>query len=57
MLGGKRGSTTDAPILKVLLFLLLTEEFDRDRLSAGRKERLDAINRLLAEAVEHEGRR
>jgi len=57
VLGGQRGTTTDAPIVKILLFLLLQEDFDRNRMSGGRKERLDAINRLLSEAVEHEDRR
>jgi hypothetical protein len=57
VLAGRRGTATDAPIIKLLLFLLLQEDFERDRMSGGRKERLDAINRLLSEAVEHEDRR
>jgi Histidine kinase-, DNA gyrase B-, and HSP90-like ATPase len=57
VLGGRRGTPSDAPILKLLLFLLVQEDFDRDRMSGGRKEHLDAINRLLSEAVEHEDRR
>lgn len=56
VLGGRRGSSTDAPIVKLLLFLLLEEDFERDRTSKGRKDRLDAINRLLSEAVKHEDR-
>lgn len=57
VLAGRRGTASDAPIIKVLLFLLLHEDFDRDRMSGGRRERLEAINRLLGEAVEHENRR
>jgi hypothetical protein len=57
VLGGQRGTSADAPIVKILLFLLLQEDFDRNRMSGGRKERLDSINRLLSEAVEHEDRR
>lgn len=56
VLAGRRGTAADAPLLKLLLFFVLESEFDRDRLTAARKTRLDAINRLLSEAVEHEAR-
>lgn len=57
ILAGRRGTQSDAPILKLLLFFVLQDDLNRDRMRAGRKERIDAINRLLSEAVEHEDRR
>jgi hypothetical protein len=57
VLAGRRGTTADAPLLKLLLFFLLEEEFDRDRVTAARRDRLDSINRMLSEAVGYEDRR
>lgn len=57
ILSGRRGTATDVPLLKLLLFFVLEAELDRDRTTAARKARLDSINRLLSEAVEYEGTR
>jgi hypothetical protein len=57
LLGGRRGTPADAPVIKLLLFLVLQEDFDRDRMSGSRREQLDSINRLLSQAVSFEDRR
>ena len=44
-------STTDLPVVKMLLFLLLKDEFLQDRVSAVRRTRLANINHLLREAI------
>ncbi|MCI0652454.1 MAG: ATP-binding protein [Planctomycetes bacterium] len=54
LLGGARASRIDLPFLKLLLFFLLEEDLDTDRLSAPRKERLEHINALLVQALRHE---
>jgi Histidine kinase-, DNA gyrase B-, and HSP90-like ATPase len=56
VIGERRGSEADAPIIKLLIFLLLAEDFDRDRMGKDRKRRLESINRLLCEAVRHENK-
>lgn len=56
VLGGRRGTSADAPIIKLLLFMLLREDFDKERMSSSRKEQLDALNRLLSNAVSFENR-
>jgi len=56
VLGGRRGTPTDAPIIKLLLFMLVRDDLDRGRMSSARKDQLDAINRLLSNAVAYEQR-
>lgn len=51
VLGGSAGSSADAPIVKLLLFFLLQEEFDRDRVSRQQRERLEKLNGALVAAV------
>jgi Histidine kinase-, DNA gyrase B-, and HSP90-like ATPase len=51
MLGPSRASAADAPIVKLLLFLLLEHELDRERFSAKRREWLKRCNAILYEAV------
>lgn len=51
MLGQNRASVADLPIVKLLLFLLLESEFDRERVSAKRREWLKRCNAVLYEAV------
>jgi len=51
MLGQSRASVADLPIVKLLLFLLLEHEFDRERFSAKRREWLKRCNAVLYEAV------
>jgi Histidine kinase-, DNA gyrase B-, and HSP90-like ATPase len=51
MLGPSRASATDLSVVKLLLFLLLESEFDRERFSAKRREWLKRCNAILYEAV------
>jgi hypothetical protein len=51
MLGPSRASAADLPVVKLLLFLLLEDEFDRERFSAKRREWLKRCNAILYEAV------
>lgn len=51
MLGTSRASAADLPIVKLLLFLLLENEFDRERFSAKRRAWLKRCNAVLYEAV------
>lgn len=51
MLGSSRASAADLPIVKLLLFLLLENEFDRERFSAKRRAWLKRCNAVLYEAV------
>lgn len=51
LLGQNRASATDLPIIKLLLFLLLEDEFDRERFSARHREWLEHCNAILYEAV------
>lgn len=51
IIGPSRASAADAPIIKLLLFLLLEPEFDRERFSAKRREWLKRCNAILYEAV------
>lgn len=51
MLGPSRASVADLPVVKMLLFLLLENEFDRERFSAKRRDWLERCNAILYEAV------
>lgn len=44
-------SSADVPLIKVLLFLLLKDDFERLRFSAKRSEYLSTCNALLLEAI------
>ncbi|QGW66671.1 hypothetical protein GOY17_18315 [Lysobacter soli] len=54
LLGGKRGTQTDLPVVKLLLFLLLEQDFDKARHSAQRRKQLDALSELLSTALRFE---
>lgn len=51
VLAGKPASVADAPLVKTLTFLLLQEEFSRERLTFGRRQWLAMCQNLLVEAV------
>jgi len=51
LLGGRRAGGADAPLIKVLLFLLLAEDLDSARVSKRQQERLDQFDSVLKEAV------
>jgi hypothetical protein len=55
LLGGRRASATDLPVVKLLFFLLLEQDFDKARHSASRRRRLDAITQMLTAALQFEG--
>lgn len=54
LLGDRRASPTDLPVVKLLLFFLLEEDFDKARNSAPRQKRLEAISELLSTALRSE---
>jgi hypothetical protein len=51
VLHGARASAVDAPMLKLLLFLLLETDFHRERTSAKRKHWLEHCNAILFEVI------
>ncbi|TYC79873.1 ATP-binding protein [Stappia sp. BW2] len=51
ILGEASASATDAPIIKILIFLLFKDDFERFRFSAKRNAYLKACNALLLEAI------
>ena len=54
LLRGVYGSTSDLPLLKTLLFFLTKDDFNKVRMSAKRREELEAINKLLTDAAKLE---
>lgn len=55
LLGDRRASQADLPVVKLLLFLLLEQDFDKARNSAQRRKQLDALSELLSTALRFEG--
>lgn len=55
LLGGKRATAADLPVVKLLFFLLLEEDFDKARNSAQRRKQLEAITEMLNAALKFEG--
>ena len=51
LLGGKRASQNDLPLIKLLVFFLVHEDFNSGRRTAQRKKELDLINALLSECT------
>ncbi len=51
ILSGGRSSAADAPIVKLLLFFILEPDFDSNRVSKAQKERLEKLDRSLAEVI------
>jgi hypothetical protein len=54
LLHGLSGSSTDIPVTKCLLFLVLREVFYSERLSSRAREKLDQANRILLAALKYE---
>jgi hypothetical protein len=54
LLHGLDGSSTDIPVTKCLLFLLLREVFYSERLSSRIREKIEQANDILVEALKHE---
>lgn len=51
ILGGTRGSSADAPVVKALIFLLLQDDLKRSRSSKQQVARLEECNRLMVAIV------
>ena len=54
LLHGLSGSSTDIPVIKCLLFLVLRDVLYTQRISSKIRERIDQANRILVCAVKHE---
>jgi Histidine kinase-, DNA gyrase B-, and HSP90-like ATPase len=54
LLHGLDGSSTDIPVVKCLLFLVLRDVLYSQRMSAKVRDRIEQANRILASAVKHE---
>lgn len=54
LLGGRKGTATDLPVFKTLIFLLVEAEFDKARLSAQGRRRVELLNELISLALRHE---
>lgn len=54
LLHGLDGSSTDIPVVKCLLFLVLRDVLYSQRISSKVRERVEQANRILACAVKHE---
>jgi hypothetical protein len=54
LLHGLHGSSTDLPVVKCLLFLVLEHALSSERMGQKIRERLDQINRILVQAVRYE---
>ena len=54
LLHGLDGSSADIPVVKCLLFLVLEDALASERMGGKMRERIDQVNRILAEAVKYE---
>jgi Histidine kinase-, DNA gyrase B-, and HSP90-like ATPase len=54
LLHGLPGSSTDIPVVKCLLFLVLEDALSSERLGQKVRERLEQVNRILLQAVRYE---
>lgn len=54
VLNGRRGSGTDAALVKLLLFLRLRDDLGKERIWEARGRQLDELQRLLVTAAEEE---
>ena len=54
LLHGLDGSSTDIPVTKCMLFLLLREVFYSERISSRVREKIDQANAILVAAIKHE---
>lgn len=55
LLGDRRATQSDLPVVKLLLFLLLEQDFDKARHSAQRRKELAQVSELLSTALRFEG--
>jgi len=51
LLEGKRASATDLPMLKTLLFLLLQDVVDGDKMGKRQREKVELVNTMLMETL------
>ena len=51
ILAGDSASGADVPLFKLMLFMLLRDDLERESLSSGRRRHLDQLNRLLSDAA------
>jgi hypothetical protein len=56
VLQGKKGSSADAPLVKMLTFLLLRDDLTRRQLTKARREAIAAMQPLLVAAVKNQRR-
>lgn len=54
LLAGRRASVADLPVVKLLFFFLLEQDFDRARQSSQRKQQLQGISDMLHAALRAE---
>jgi len=54
LLHGLRGSSADLPVLKCMLFFLVSDTLYSERVGPGQREYLDLINGVLKRAVRFE---
>jgi hypothetical protein len=54
LLRGSHGSKSDLPLLKILIFFLTKEDFNKVRMSSKRREELEVLNKLLTDAAKLE---
>jgi hypothetical protein len=54
LLHGLPGSSADIPVVKCLLFLILDDAISSERMGPKIREKLEQVNRILAEAVRYE---
>ncbi|NJP50714.1 ATP-binding protein [Streptomyces sp. SBST2-5] len=52
--GGRRGGSNDAPVLKSMLYLMLNEIFQKERVSANQTDKIALWNSVLVSAVRAE---
>jgi hypothetical protein len=57
LLNGQRGGSTDLPILRTALYLLLNSTFEREHVTSVEKARVKYLSRALSKAAELEIRR
>jgi len=54
LLHGLPASSSDIPVVKCLLFLLLQDALRSERIGSKMRDRIDQVNRILLEALRHE---
>lgn len=54
LLHGLRSSSTDIPVIKCLLFLVLEDTLSSERMSPQSRQEVEKVNRILVKAVKYE---